>query len=258
MLCPLDGYPLTVHHGGYGLVVTSPAHGCDQVRKLADAGATMIKLAFEPGVNPKPWPTLDAKTATAICNEARRLNLIVRCHIEDFGGLETALNAGVHTIEHVPHRWIVNGKPQPVLNGTRPIQQYRRLLERMARENVILTPTLDVLTRSIWIGPELFEPVRYFHEIGGRIALGNDFPFRRTDAGMPIREMELLTKAGLSPSDVITAGTANSAAACGFSDRGVIAPGNKADIVLMASSPLKNLHLLEHLTSVLKDGMFTA
>lgn len=260
MLCPPGGYPLPVHSPDHALVVTGPAQGRERVRQVADLGATMVKMAFEPGPYARPWPMFNAETAAAICDEARKVGLVVRCHVEDLGGLEPALNAGVHTIEHVPHRWVNGGAMPSVLEvgGERsiPIPSYRVLLDRMKREGVILTPTLDVFSRSVWSGPELYEPVRYFSEIGGKIAMGNDFPYRRTDAGMPFREMELLAKAGLSPHEVLEAATGNSATACGFIDRGILAPGSRADMIVLSGTPLNDVSLMSRSTHIVKDGVF--
>lgn len=102
MLCAPGGYPTPVHGDGYALPVTSPRQAREAVNRLHDLGATMIKLAFEPGPYAKPWPLLDASTAAAACDRARALNMTVRCHVEDLSGLRPALQAGVHTIEHVP------------------------------------------------------------------------------------------------------------------------------------------------------------
>lgn len=248
MLCPPGGYPLPIHKGDYGMIVDSPTKGKERVRHLADLGATMIKISFEPGPYPTPWPMFDAKTASAICDEARRLGLIIRCHVEDITGLKPALDAGVHTIEHVPHRWIENGKPRPILRDNTPIAEYRTLLNRMIRDGIILVPTLDVLSRSLWNGPDIYEPVRYFHNQGGRIGLGNDYPYRRTNAGMPQREMTLLGTAGLNRLEVLTAATSVSAAACGFTDRGIIAPKMKADLLLVQRDSLEAPMI------VVKDG----
>lgn len=250
------GYPFPIHKPEHALAIHSSAEGENAVRMLADKGASMIKLAFEPGVMPHPWPTLDPKKAEAICATARKLGLTIRCHVEDLSGLEPALDAGVHTIEHVPHRWMHEGRPHPVLTERgEVIPYYRTLLERMRREGVILTPTLDVLSRTPWNGPELYEPVRTFHAMGGRIALGNDFPYRRTDAGMPVREMRLLAKAGLSGEDVLRAGTSGSASACGFTDRGHIAPGNAADILVVRGNPAEDFNVLHQPLYIFKDGV---
>lgn len=76
--------------------------------------------------------------------------------------------------------------------------------------------------------------VRALHRGGVTIALG-------TDAGMPgtphgratLHELELLVRAGLSPSEALRAGTVNSARALGVAaDRGTIEVGKRADLVL--------------------------
>ncbi len=259
MLCPPGGYPLPIHSPEHGMIVTSPHHGRERVRQLADLGVTMIKLAFEPGPYPDPWPTFDAATAESICNEARKYDLIIRCHVEDLSGLEIALNAGVHTIEHVPHRWIGKGSMHDVLekNGEQriPISAYRRLLKRMVREEVILTPTLDVLSRSIWHGPELSIPVRYFAQAGGQIAVGNDHPYRRTDAGMPMKELHLLSKAGLDNHTIISSATGNSAATCGLTNRGTLTRGKAADMLILAGDPTVTLNHLSTPIHIIKDGI---
>jgi len=260
MLAPAGGYPLPVHSPDHALIVKSPQQARDAVRQLYDLGAGMVKMAFEPGVMPRSWPLFDPPTAEAICSEARKKGMIVRCHIEDLAGLEPALNAGVNTVEHVPHRWNIGSVTKHVLHRIdgklEPIPYYKALLERMVRDDVILTPTLDVLSRSAWNGPELYEPVRAFSALGGHIALGNDFPYKRTEAGMPMSEMRLLTKAGLDNSGIIRTATQNSAKACGFTDRGVLAPGKAADMLVVKGDPLIDLEVLNIPLHVVKDGVF--
>ncbi|MGE4422476.1 MAG: amidohydrolase family protein [Pseudodesulfovibrio sp.] len=255
MLCPPGGYPLPVHSPEHALVVTSPKEGADAVRRLADLGATRIKIAFEPGTLPRPWPRFDPASASAVCGAARRLGLAVRCHVEDLSGLEPALDAGVDFVEHVPYRWHDHGAIRPVLGPDgAPVPYYQHLLERMARDGVAMTPTLDVFTRTPWNGPALFEPVRAFRALGGRVALGNDFPYRRTDAGMPVREMRLLAKAGLDELAVLEAATATAADVCGFGDRGRIAPGMAADLLMVRGAPTPDA--LQDPAHVVKDGVF--
>ena len=255
MLCPPGGYPLPVHSPDHALVVDSPRAGAEAVKRLADLGATRIKIAFEPGTLPEPWPRFDPATAASICEEARRLGLGVRCHVEDLSGLEPALNAGVSAIEHVPHRWHDQGALRPVLApDDAPVPYYQGLLERMARDGIVMTPTLDVFTRTPWNGPALFEPVRAFHALGGRVALGNDFPYRRTDAGMPVREMRLLAQAGLDQTAVLEAATATAAEVCGFTDRGRIAPNLAADLLVVRGAPTPDA--LQAPLHIVKDGVF--
>ncbi|AMK10279.1 amidohydrolase family protein [Pseudodesulfovibrio indicus] len=255
MLAPPGGYPLNAHTRDMALEINSPARGEDAVRRLADLGAGSVKIAFEPGNGPAPLPLFDAATARAVCDTARRLGLGVRAHVQDLSGLEPALNAGVRTIEHVPHVLRTPDGPAPVLDKSGAVlPAYRTLLERMARDGVILTPTLDVLSRTPWGGPALFEPVRTFHAMGGRVALGNDYPYRRTDAGMPAPEMRLLAEAGLPPEAVVEAATANAAEACGLRDRGLIAPGMAADLLVVRGFPTPDE--LQDPLHIVKDGVF--
>ncbi|OIQ49739.1 Imidazolonepropionase [Pseudodesulfovibrio hydrargyri] len=255
MLCPPGGYPLPVHSPEHALSVASPKEGADAVRRLADLGVRRIKIAFEPGSLPEAWPLFDPGTARAICDAAHRLGLAVRCHVEDVSGLEPALDAGADCIEHVPHRWHEQGAIRPVLDPDgAPAPYYLRLLERMVRDGIIMTPTLDVFTRTPWNGPDLFAPVRAFHAMGGRIALGNDFPYRRTDAGMPVREMRLLAEAGLDDTAVLQAATATAAEVCGFTDRGRIAPGMAADLLAVRGAPAQDA--LQDPAHIVKDGVF--
>ncbi|MDD3311278.1 amidohydrolase family protein [Pseudodesulfovibrio sp.] len=257
MLCPPGGYPLPVHSPEHGLPTTSPRQARRHVRFLADHGATMIKLAFEPGPYPTPWPLLDTATAAAAADQARKLGLTVRCHVEDLGGLAPALDAGVDVVDHVPHRHITPSGPQPVLipDETAPAPHYLALLERMARNRVTLAPTLDVLSRSLWRGPCQTIPTAAFHALGGQIAVGNDFPYRRTDAGMPLAELHLLHDAGLPTRAVLQAATSGSAHACGLANRGVIEPGAQADLLVTRANPLEALDTLADPVLVMKDGV---
>lgn len=98
--------------------------------------------------------------------------------------------------------------------------------------------------------------VRRLQEAGVLIALG-------TDAGMPgtphgaatLREMELLVQAGLTPTQALMAGTANSAEAMGvLADRGTIAVGKRADLVLVEGQPWRDITHVRRTQGVIIDG----
>src|SRR6185295_11376281 len=82
---------------------------------------------------------------------------------------------------------------------------------------------------------------KLLYDSGVTIALG-------TDAGMPgtphgastLHEMELLVRAGLTPSQALIAGTASSAKVINqLDDRGTIEKGKRADLVLIKGEPWK-------------------
>jgi imidazolonepropionase-like amidohydrolase len=98
--------------------------------------------------------------------------------------------------------------------------------------------------------------VKTLHDAGVQIALG-------TDAGMPgtphgsstLREMELFVQAGLTPTEALIAGTANSARAMDeLADRGTIEKGKRADLVLINGAPWTNISDIRKVDQVFVDG----
>ena len=70
-----------------------------------------------------------------------------------------------------------------------------------------------------------------------------------------LHEMELLVASGLTPMQAITAATYNSAKALGVeAERGTIAPGKLADLVLVEGEPFRNIADIEHTTHVFLAG----
>lgn len=94
------------------------------------------------------------------------------------------------------------------------------------------------------------------HDAGVIIALG-------TDAGMPgtphgvstLHEMELMVRAGLTPTDALMAGTALSAKVINLlDDRGTIEKGKRADLVLIKGEPWKTISDVRKTDRVFIDG----
>jgi len=84
-----------------------------------------------------------------------------------------------------------------------------------------------------------------------------------TDAGMPgtkhgfstLHEMELLVRAGLTPSQALAAGTSVSARLMAQdNDRGTIAVGKRADLVLIKGAPWKDIADVHKTDRVFIDG----
>lgn len=84
-----------------------------------------------------------------------------------------------------------------------------------------------------------------------------------TDAGVTgthhgwatLRELQLLVAGGLTPLEAITAATGNAARALQLDgERGLIAPGKLADLVLVAGRPHKNIRDIERISEVFLGG----
>lgn len=98
--------------------------------------------------------------------------------------------------------------------------------------------------------------VKALHDAGVPIALGTDAGMPNTPHGVStLREMELLVQAGLTPTEALLAGTANSARVLGqLADRGTIEPGKRADLVLVDGQPWRNISDVRRTVRVFIDG----
>jgi hypothetical protein len=68
-------------------------------------------------------------------------------------------------------------------------------------------------------------------------------------------ELELYTRAGIAPSEVLRMATWTPALVMGVNkDRGVIAPGKLADMILVDDDPTKNIQDINKITTVIKGG----
>ncbi|HEX8950579.1 MAG TPA: amidohydrolase family protein, partial [Polyangia bacterium] len=69
------------------------------------------------------------------------------------------------------------------------------------------------------------------------------------------RNLELLVEAGFSPLEAIHIGTQNGATFLGRDDLGTIAPGKRADLVVVDGNPARDIHDIEKVETVFKDGV---
>jgi imidazolonepropionase-like amidohydrolase len=74
------------------------------------------------------------------------------------------------------------------------------------------------------------------------------------DPANPLREAELLVDAGIPPLDVIVAATRNGAAALHDSEAGVIQPGKRANLLLLAANPGEDIRNLGRVEMRLVNG----
>ncbi len=95
------------------------------------------------------------------------------------------------------------------------------------------------------------ENLKKIHAAGGVIALATD----QTSGPAAHREMELLVAAGIAPIDVLMIATHNAARFLGKENEvGLIAPGMKADLVLLHADPTEDINNAKLIDMVMKDG----
>jgi hypothetical protein len=96
---------------------------------------------------------------------------------------------------------------------------------------------------------------RLLHEAGVPLIAGTDGGiFTNIPGSSMTRELELLVKAGLSPHEALASATRISADALGFEKTGVVAPGYRANLMLLSDDPLNDISVVETPSAVMIGG----
>lgn len=239
----------------------------DLVRAVAEArgaGATSIKL----------YAALDAPTVSRIGNEAARQGVRLIAHATVFPAKPSDLvAAGAKYLAHTPYlAW--EGMPPSTEFQKRARGDFAavpaegpvmtRLLQSMRDHDVALNPTLWIFSdgsakddMSPVRTPWMFAVTRRAQEMGVTIAAGVDALMTPGDP-LPMihRELEVLVSgAGLTPLQAITAATRGAAHAIGADARhGTIAPGKVADLLIVDADPSVDIRNTRRIRYVIKDG----
>ena len=238
--------PLVTTVGGYGnYSVSSPLDAQLKINGLINAGADLIKIAIEDNLQGRTWPMLSMDEIKMICQTAHNRNKRVAAHISRASHLAMAIEGGVDDVVHM----IIDNLPDS-------------LITLMIQKNIYWVPTLE-----LWAGvSEMFSinwidiakiNLQRFVQAGGKVALGTDYdgyvtPF---DLGMPITEMKLMQEAGMTPMQIIIAGTINAASVCDLENNlGTIEAGKIADIIIVKDNPLEDLEYLLNVEMVIHNG----
>ncbi|MGB3716594.1 MAG: amidohydrolase family protein [Candidatus Promineifilaceae bacterium] len=282
IITALGGMPDAVLHANLNYEVGTPEEARAAVVDLHDRSADMIKVYLHGESGGTQYPMLDEELLAAIVEEAHAQGLYVRAHVTYIDLFDMALKADVDTIEHMPinsaQPYFQNdseAKLQLFNDADQPLQvffdeidpEYEGQLEMMAASGIIMVPTLDRPygelfrlsdpTREYSIIMEIILGiVRAFHELGGIVALGTDFNIGvGVQAGIPLGEIEMLLATGLTPMEVIIAGTRNAAAACGqANDLGTLESGMLADVIVVDGNPMEDYRVLANVVVVIKNG----
>ncbi|MFE3226211.1 amidohydrolase family protein [Nocardia sp. NPDC059228] len=214
-------------------VITGPADAETMVAQRVRDGSDYIKMVLEAPGEGGP----DAETAAAVVRAAHACGRAVVAHTITPGAYAMAVDAGVDILTHVPI-----GARIPAAD-----------IDRLAAGGHQVVPTLAMMEGAA----EIYSVSKYFdatlatvgalHAAGVPILAGTDanrmpgIPFHPPHGASLHHELELLVRAGLSPAAALHAATAAPARHFGLSDRGAIAPGLRADLVLLDADPLADI-----------------
>ncbi|MEV6096152.1 amidohydrolase family protein [Nocardia sp. NPDC051981] len=247
------GMAIVGPEGMHGKFLGEPAiiRSVDQaesaVSQRHSTGSDYIKLVLEAPGDGGP----DAAAAKAVVAEAHARDLMVIAHATNPAAYTMALDAGVDILTHIP---VGVALPQAVI-------------ARLAAEGKVVVPTLTMMEgMSAAHGvPGAFTDaltnVGALRAAGVPILAGTD---ANSSPGVPMNpafgvslhhELELLVSAGLSPAEALDAATALPAKYFGLTDRGVIAPGLRADLVLLDADPLADITATTQIRGVWSAGI---
>lgn len=230
------------------LGVTTESEARDAVRMQIDMGVDHIKIALDEGYDAytQSMDLLPLEILAAICDETHRLGKRVSAHVNRNDKLEILLKAGIDEAAHTCFDRISD-----------------ETLEYMVKNNIHMTPTLSIYGEitTKWGSPFLYgamDNTKRFVDMGGVIGLGNDYIEEKevwSPVGMPIMEIELLLKAGLTMNEVIKAATLGGAKILGKENYGRIESGYIADLIAVKGDPYELPYLLSSVNFIMKDGI---
>jgi imidazolonepropionase-like amidohydrolase len=91
-------------------------------------------------------------------------------------------------------------------------------------------------------------------EAGVKVAMGTDCPV--APHGTNLRELQLMAENGFTWTQALVAATSSAAELMGLSDElGTLAPGKRADLVLVDGDPADLEKLPQRIEAVYKDGV---
>ncbi len=243
--------------------------------RLAE-GSDYIKLVYDDGKTfEHDFPSLDRETVVAVVRAAREHDTLAVAHIHTLEAGRQVLEAGADGLVHL---FIDQLDPEfgrlaaesgafviptlSILESMSGLATGAPLAEDERLEPYLLAGEQSRLQQTLLQrddGGERYQvpktTVGQLREAGVPILAGTDAPNPGTVHGASLhRELELLVEAGLTPREALAAATSVPADAFRLNDRGRIAPGRRADLVLVEGDPTADITATRAIAGIWKQG----
>lgn len=271
--------------GGHGTQYGVPVEtvgGADEasawVRARKQEGSDWIKIVHEDGSTlGMDIATLDRDTIGALIAAAHAEGLRAVVHVSTLEHALEAVSLGADGLVHVWRDALVDEAQAariadagvfvvPTLSVTASIGG--GALDGELREAAGDTPLSPMQHQTLasrfpggdaettsYAGDVAIESVRRLRAAGVRLIAGTDAPNPGTAAGLSMHsELRLLRRAGLGAAEALAAATSVPATIFGLDDRGRIAEGRIADLVLVVGDLESDLSRSPRIAAVWKDG----
>ncbi|OQW74770.1 MAG: hypothetical protein BVN32_12520 [Proteobacteria bacterium ST_bin14] len=239
-------------------------------------GSDYIKIVDEPGtIIGRAVPTLNVPTIRALAVAAHKRGKLAVVHAQTLATATESIDAGADGLVHLfadkdggaafarlaKDKGVFIVPTYAVLEVFSGRSGTASLLAHPALSGLLPKSAVDTVRqsfgqdRSAKLDPIEAANLGALAKAGVPILAGTDAGNPGTWYGLSMhREMDLLAKGGLSPAQVLTAATAAPAQAFRLTDRGRIANGLKADLLLVDGDPTLNIADVHNIVEIWKDG----
>lgn len=237
-----------------GAIAYGPYGFREVVRQNVKLHVDLIKILATGGVLSygDVWdiPQFNLDEVQAVVEESTKFRRKVAAHAHGDPGIAIAVEGGVHSVEH----------------GTGVSE---KTLSNMRQRGTHLVPTIWALDSILQPGnpnhipPTSVKKAEYAAELrnaGMHRAIASSVTITYgTDAGVfphaqNNKDFALMVGLGMHPIDVLRSATSSAAELIGVSDRGVLAPGKLADVVVFSGDPSRNISVMEHSPALVLRG----
>jgi imidazolonepropionase-like amidohydrolase len=265
--------------GGHGTqfgpipTITRP----DEAQAFVDArlaeGSDYIKIIVDDGRQvARKTPTLDRPTMAALVAAAHARGKLAVVHAAVYEVARAAVDAGADGLVHLfrdqvppedfaPLVVAKRGFIVPTLRVTRMGFGERGTIEDDAAVLARLPPAARAWiaaknpARSVGPRDTVAPTIARLRDAGVTLLAGSDAPNPNTTFGASLHdELALLVEAGLSPQAALTGATSAAARVFGLEDRGRIAPGLRADLLLVDGDPTRQIRDSRKIVAVWRGG----
>jgi imidazolonepropionase-like amidohydrolase len=240
--------PLDLRYG----IANGPWEVRRVIRQLAHLGADHIKIlttgaVLTHGSNAKSIEFTPEEIKAAV-DEAANFGLRVEAHAHDAEGIKNAIRAGVASVEHAT---LIDDE------GIALAKQHGTYLDMDIYDEECIqadaSEPADFLAHDAGLGEAQRRNFTKAVRAGVKMSFGTDAGV--CPHGVNARQFAFMVKYGMTPMQAIQAATVNAADLIGHSELfGSITPGKSADIIAVKGDPLADIHELEHVRFVMKEG----